>query len=79
MRTADCALRRGIGGAILSHIEAEARRRGYTRILLETGNNEAYLPANALYQQHGFTRRSPFGDYVESGFNIFYEKVFDQA
>lgn len=79
MRTADSALRRGIGGAILSHIEAEARRRGYTRILLETGNNETYAPANALYRQHGFTRRGPFGDYVESGFNIFYEKALKQA
>jgi putative acetyltransferase len=79
MRTADAALRRGIGGAILAHIEAEARRRGYTKIVLETGNNEAYAPANALYRRHGFTRRGPFGDYAETGFNIFYEKVLEQT
>ena len=76
MRTTDAALRRGVGRAILRHIEDEAQRRGYVRLLLETGTGEAYRPANALYQNLGYTRRGPFGDYTETGFNIFYEKTF---
>lgn len=74
MRTTDAALRRGVGSAILRYIEDEARRRGYVRLLLETGNSEPYQPANALYQNLGYIRRGPFGDYTETGFNIFYEK-----
>jgi len=34
MRTADAHLRRGVGAAILEHIIAEARRRGYARLSL---------------------------------------------
>lgn len=74
MRTADDALRRGVGGALLAHIEAEARRRGYAKLVLETGTGATYAPANAMYQRFGFVRRGPFGDYAETGFNIFYEK-----
>jgi putative acetyltransferase len=74
MRTADDALRRGVGTGLLTHIEAEARQRGFTVLLLETGVGETYAPANALYRRHGFNRRGPFGEYVETGFNIFYEK-----
>lgn len=75
MRTADDALRRGVGSAIMSRIEAEARQRGYAKLLLETGGTETYAPANALYQRHGFARRGPFGDYSETDFNLFYEKT----
>lgn len=75
MRTADRALQRGVGSAILSRIEAEARHRGYAKLLLETGSTEIYAPANALYRRFGFVRRGPFGDYRETDFNIFYEKV----
>ena len=76
MRTTDASLRRGVGSAILLHIESEARRRGYARLLLETGTGEAYRPANAMYRKQGYIRRGPFGDYTETGFNIFYEKTF---
>lgn len=74
MRTGDGALRRGVGSAILVHIEAEARRRGFAKIFIETGVGETYAPANALYRRHGFAERGPFGNYAKTGFNIFYEK-----
>lgn len=75
MRTVDSALRRGVGSAILAHIETESRRLGYISILLETGAGEIYATANALYRRHGFTERRPFGAYAETGFNMFHEKV----
>ena len=73
MRTADTALRRGVGQALLDRIIGIARERGYRRVLLETGTGETFEPANRLYLRNGFTRCAPFGAYTETDFNIFYE------
>ena len=75
MRTEGSALRRGVGQALLDRIDATARERGYSRLLLETGTGEAFEPANRLYVRNGFTRCGAFGDYTETEFNIFYEKA----
>ncbi len=48
----------GIGYAVLSHLVAEARRLGYQRLRLETGNKQT--PAMALYEAFGFHRIAPF-------------------
>jgi putative acetyltransferase len=71
MRTADAHLRRGVATRILDHIIAEARRRGYRRLSLETGSGPAFEPALKLYRQHGFTDGPPFGGYQSSAFNQF--------
>lgn len=75
MRTDNHALRRGVGQALLDRIEATARERGYSRLLLETGTSETFEPANRLYLRNGFTRCGAFGGYTETAFNIFYEKA----
>ena len=72
MRTAPDALRQGHAQAMLSHLIAEARARGWRRLLLETGNNEAFAAARRLYARNGFTSCGPFGDYQASDFNVFY-------
>ena len=46
------------------HLIAEARRRGYTWLGLETGRPEPCLPARTLYRKHGFAECAEFGDYV---------------
>ena len=61
MRTADAWLRRGVAAAILEHIIAEARRRGYVRLSLETGSGAAFEPAVGLYRKYGFTDGGAFG------------------
>jgi putative acetyltransferase len=71
MRTADAHLRKGAAAAILDHIIAEARRRAYTRLSLETGSGAAFEPALALYRRRGFINGGPFGDYRQSAFNQF--------
>jgi putative acetyltransferase len=71
MRTADAHLRRGVAAAILEHIIAEARRRGYTRLSLETGAGPAFEAAHTLYRKYGFTDGGAFGDYEKSPFNRF--------
>ncbi|MCC7044263.1 MAG: GNAT family N-acetyltransferase [Acidobacteria bacterium] len=71
MRTADEHLRTGVGAAVLEHIIAEARDRGYTRLLLETGSGPAFEPALALYRKRGFVNGPAFADYTASAFNQF--------
>ena len=71
MRTADAHLRKGVAAAILEHIIAEARRRGYTRLSLETGSGPAFEAALELYRKHGFTEGGAFGGYEKSPFNQF--------
>jgi len=61
---------RGAGKAILAHLLAEARARGYTRVSLETGRTDAFLPARRLYESHGFAACPPFGTYTEDPFSI---------
>ena len=63
MHIAESMRRRGIGSAMLNHIVAEARRRGMSRLSLETGSWPYFAPARALYARHGFVECEPFGDY----------------
>jgi putative acetyltransferase len=71
MRTADAHLRKGVGAMILEHIIAEARKRAYIRLSLETGSGVAFEPALALYRRRGFAEGGAFGDYEKSPFNQF--------
>ena len=71
MRTADTYLRRGVAATILDHIIAEAHRRGYARLSLETGSGPAFEPALRLYRKYGFTEGGAFSDYEKSPFNQF--------
>jgi putative acetyltransferase len=74
MRTADAHLRKGVGAAILDHIIAEARRRGYARLSLETGSGPAFEPALELYRKRGFTEGGAFNGYEKSPFNQFFHR-----
>lgn len=64
MRTASAARGGGVGTAILRRLIAEAGRRGYQALYLETGSQEFFAPARRLYARHGFTECAPFGDYT---------------
>lgn len=71
MRTHPDHLRHGVAAAILEHIVGEARRRGLTRLSLETGSGPAFDAAIALYVRYGFESGDVFADYVGSAFNQF--------
>lgn len=68
MRTVADALGRGAGTAMLEHIMAEARSRGYRRLSLETGSTAAFEPALRLYARHGFEPCGAFAGYKPSPF-----------
>ena len=77
MRTRSASLRRGVGQAILDEIVRTARRRRYSRLLLETGTGAAFEPAHALYRRNGFEWGDPFGEYTATDFNVFMVNVLD--
>lgn len=64
MRTTAGARRRGVATRLLSTAIAEARRRGYRRVSLETGTQPFFEAAHRLYERHGFVPCGPFADYL---------------
>lgn len=72
MFTAEAGRGKGVAGAILTQIEAEARALNLAQLKLETGNT--LYAAHRLYERHGFTYCGPFGDYPESPSSLFMEK-----
>ena len=64
MRTDAKSRGRGVASALLTHILAEAARRQYSRVSLETGSGEYFAPARGLYEKFGFAVCEPFADYV---------------
>jgi putative acetyltransferase len=71
MRTSARHLRKGVAAALLEHILAEAKRRSYRRVSLETGSTAPFLPALRLYERFGFRRCGPFSDYVLDPFSVY--------
>jgi putative acetyltransferase len=70
MRAAPAFRGKGAGQAILAHLMAEAGRRGYAWLGLETGRPEPFQPARQLYEKHGFAECPAFGDYVSDEFSL---------
>ena len=77
MRTAAAHRRRGVARAMLEHIVAEARRRGYARLSLETGSMEEFAPARALYARRGFTTCAAFAGYGPDPNSVFMTLALD--
>jgi len=71
MHTALPARGRGVARAMLAHLIHTARARGHERLSLETGSQEAFAPARALYIRAGFEPCDPFGSYAPSEHSVF--------
>jgi putative acetyltransferase len=67
--------RSGVAGAVLAALEAEAARRGWTRLRLETGT--AQPDAIAFYERHGYRRIANYGHYATSSLSVCYELALD--
>lgn len=74
MRTASTHLRKGVASQMLRHIIAEANRRKYRRLSLETGSMAYFEPARRLYTSFGFAHCGPFASYVEDPNSVFMTK-----
>lgn len=63
---------RGLGRGLLEFLERQALDRGCKVLRLETGIHQP--EAQRLYERAGFTRRSPFGSYIEDPHSVYMEK-----
>ncbi|GHJ36585.1 GNAT family N-acetyltransferase [Streptomyces sp. TS71-3] len=75
MRTDPVRKRSGIASWLLAHIVAEAGRRGYRRLSLETGSAEFFAPARALYAKFGFAYCPPFGEYRDDPHSVYMSRL----
>ena len=73
MFTEPAARGRGVGLALLSELERQARSEGLRWLRLETGH--ALREAMRLYARFGFTECGPFGDYEANSSSVFMEKA----
>jgi GNAT superfamily N-acetyltransferase len=64
--------RKRIARAVLSHLVARARRLGYRRLVLETGDRQP--AAMALYASSGFQRIAPFGRCPDDPTSVCFER-----
>jgi putative acetyltransferase len=74
MRTGSAHLRRGVASTLLRHIIAEARRRKYKRLSLETGSMAYFEPARNLYRKAGFKECPPFIGYKPDPNSTFFTR-----
>ncbi|GHH77629.1 GNAT family N-acetyltransferase [Promicromonospora soli] len=71
MRTTAQARGKGVATALLGAVLAEAERRKYTRVSLETGTQDYFAPARRLYARHGFVQCGPFASYTVDPNSVF--------
>ena len=71
MHVIDEARGRGLARGLLRHLIEEARAAGMSRVSLETGSQQAFGAARALYRAEGFRECPPFADYGPDPNSVF--------
>lgn len=64
---------RGMAKAIIDALESAARERRMSLMRLETGIHQP--EANGLYARQGYQLCGPYGEYVDNGISVFFEKI----
>jgi len=67
----------GVSTAVLTALEGEARGRGWSRLVLETG--DLLGGAMRFYEREGYSRIPNFGHYADSSLSVCYEKVLSTS
>ena len=75
MRTHASARGQGLASSLLHHLLAQARQRDLQRLSLETGAEDFFVPARALYERHGFAPCPPFAVYWDDPTSRFYTRA----
>ena len=63
IRVADGFRKKGIGERIINHLIEEAKKLEISKLSIETGAGEFFLPARNLFSKFGFKTCPPFAHY----------------
>jgi len=72
IRVADEFRKRGIGERIINHLIEEAKKLKISKLSIETGAGEFFLPARNLFSKFGFKTCPPFAHYKEDPNSCYY-------
>ena len=72
IRVADEFRKRGIGERIINHLIEEAKKLKISKLSIETGAGEFFLPARKLFSKFGFKTCPPFAHYKDDPNSCYY-------
>ena len=72
IRVADEFRKKGIGERIINHLIFEAKKLKISKLSIETGAGEFFLPARNLFSKFGFKKCPPFAHYKEDPNSCYY-------
>ncbi len=72
IRVADSFRKSGVGRKIINHLIEEAKKLDISKLSIETGAGEFFLPARKLFLDFGFKICPPFAHYKEDPNSCYY-------
>ena len=72
IRVANEFRKKGIGERIIEHLIEEAKKLEISKLSIETGAGEFFLPARKLFSKFGFKLCPPFAHYKEDPHSCYY-------
>ena len=72
IRVADNFRKSGVGKKIINHLIEEAKKLNISKLSIETGAGEFFLPARKLFLKFGFKICPPFAHYKEDPNSCYY-------
>ena len=72
IRVADKFRKLGIGEKIIEHLIGEAKKLEISKLSIETGAGNFFLPARKLFSKFGFKKCIPFAHYKEDPNSCYY-------
>ena len=72
IRVADEFRNKGIGERIINHLIEEAKKLKISKLSIETGSGDFFLPARKLFAKFGFKKCPPFAHYKEDPNSCYY-------
>ena len=72
IRVTDKFRKTGIGEKIIDHLIEEAKKLEISKLSIETGAGEFFLPARKLFSKFGFKACPPFAHYKEDPNSCYY-------
>ena len=72
IRVADQFRKKGIGERIINHLIEEAKKLKISKLSIETGAGDFFLPARNLFSKFGFKACPPFAHYKDDPNSCYY-------